>query len=198
MHVLVLAAEADETRQTITLLIACLVGIAALLAALTAWFWSATRPRRRAAEEPQPLELLEPGPDHGSEVGSSAGGAATPPEGEGWEVAPAGTVGRPETGEVEPVEEVPTGPAVPATPQTWDFVAAARRAEEGQPRVSRPERPAAPRIALGARSAGGDDPADDRDELARARMKRERRQGAGLSDEAWASVMRTAFDELDH
>jgi hypothetical protein len=196
VHVLVLAAEADETRQTITLLIACLVGIAALLAVLTAWFWSATSPRRRAAEEPQPLELLEPVPDHGSEVASSAGGAATVPQEEGCEVDPAEPTVLPEAGEAEPVEEVPTGPPVPA-PQTWDFVAAARRAEEGLRGVPRPERPAAPRIALGARSAGGDDRADDRDELARARMKRERRQGTGLSDEAWAAVMRTAFDELD-
>ena len=197
MYVLVLAAEADETRQTITFLIACLVGIAVLLAVLTAWFWSATRPRRRAAEEREPLELLKPVPDHGAEVASSAGGAATVPPGEGWEAAPAEPVGVPETGEAEPAEEVPIGLAVPAVPQAWDFVAAARRAEEGLHRVSRPDRPAAPRIALGARSAGGDDGADDRDELARARMKRERRQGAGLSDEAWAVVMRTAFDELD-
>ncbi len=48
MFVLVLAAEADETRQAVTLLIVCLVGIAIMLAALTVWYWLFTSPKRRA------------------------------------------------------------------------------------------------------------------------------------------------------
>ncbi len=49
MFVLVLAAEADETRQAITFLILCLVGIAVLLALLTLWYWIFTSPKRRLA-----------------------------------------------------------------------------------------------------------------------------------------------------
>lgn len=48
MFVLVLAAEADETRQAITFLIVCLVGIAVLLSLLTAWYWQFTSPERRS------------------------------------------------------------------------------------------------------------------------------------------------------
>lgn len=48
MFVLVLAAEADETRQAVTLLIVCLVGIAVMLAVLTVWYWLFTSPKRRA------------------------------------------------------------------------------------------------------------------------------------------------------
>ena len=55
MFVLVLAAEADETRQAITFLIVCLVGIAALLSALTAWYWHHTSPRRQPAAAPGAL-----------------------------------------------------------------------------------------------------------------------------------------------
>ncbi len=63
MFVLVLAAEADETRQAITFLILCLVGIAAVLLALTAWYWHFTSPRRRAEALLSELGHFEPGPD---------------------------------------------------------------------------------------------------------------------------------------
>ncbi len=42
-------AEPDETRQAITFLIVCLVGIALLLAVLTVWYWHFTSPKRRAS-----------------------------------------------------------------------------------------------------------------------------------------------------
>lgn len=52
VFVMVLAAEADETRQDILVLIAVLVGIAVLLAALTMWYWIMTNPKRRRPSVP--------------------------------------------------------------------------------------------------------------------------------------------------
>ena len=54
MFVLVLAAEADETRQTVTLLIISLVGIALALTVLTVWYWFYTDPSRQPEAEPSP------------------------------------------------------------------------------------------------------------------------------------------------
>lgn len=198
MYVLVLAAEADETRQTITFLVACLVGIAALLTLLTAWYWFDTSPKRRSAqdehcaEDPEPT-LLEPSQPEPTASTSPSPEPTTPDEPD----APARSTPAAPDREVHapaPVESSPSRPA--AAVSTWDFVAAARQAENGL-RASRPTAPSTPRIAVQARTGAGEDPVDDRDELARARMKRERRGGAGLSDEAWASVMRSAFEKLD-
>lgn len=51
MQLLVVAAAADQTGRTIGLLVIGLVGIAAALAALTIWYWRATRPRPSHTEE---------------------------------------------------------------------------------------------------------------------------------------------------
>ncbi|MEM9656133.1 MAG: hypothetical protein AAGA65_28860, partial [Actinomycetota bacterium] len=40
--------EPDETRQAITFLIVCLIGIAIMLGVLTVWYWHYTSPKRRA------------------------------------------------------------------------------------------------------------------------------------------------------
>ncbi len=101
MFVLVLAAEADETRQAITFLIVCLVGIAVMLSALTAWYWHHTSPKRQPAAAPglvvdpqddpavgpsdpqPPPPLVGAAPIEGSSVPaavSAAGGEAAEPE----------------------------------------------------------------------------------------------------------------------
>ena len=48
-EVLAQVVEPDETRQAITFLIVCLVGIALLLSILTVWYWHFTSPKRRAS-----------------------------------------------------------------------------------------------------------------------------------------------------
>ena len=205
MYVLVLAAEADETRQTIALLVACLVGIAVVLGILTVGFWLATSPKRRAVDgradsaelEPTLIEV-PPGADSGS-IAPGPGGESSLTEPPGPEPSP--EPADPEAEPVDPEAAAPTSTSLPApgtaaSTATWDFVAAARQAEDGS-RISRPTGPPTPRIAVAKRTAVARDAADERDELARARKRRERRGEAGLSDEAWASVMRSAFEELD-
>jgi hypothetical protein len=83
--------------------------------------------------------------------------------------------------------------------QTWDFVTAARRAEESGPTLGRPQRPAVPRIDVPDRlaTAEGEHAADDGDELAAVRRRRERASAHGLSDEAWEVARRAVFDKLD-
>ncbi len=179
MFVLVLAAENDETRQTVSLLIACLVGIAIALAVLTVWYWFYTDPKRqpgRGQSEGSTPELLDAGGDPSDDgtVSSPIGGTGSPPEGE------------------------PSIAAAAMARQTWDFVAAAKRAEDTRRPIERPTRPAAPRIAVPDRSAVGQPPpADDTDELAVVRRRREERAARGLSDEVWESVRRTVLDRLD-
>ena len=73
MFVLVLAAEADETRQAVTLLIVCLVGIAIMLALLTVWYWLFTSPKRRAMRLLHDLGHYESGV---AESGVAESGAA--------------------------------------------------------------------------------------------------------------------------
>ena len=90
----------------------------------------------------------------------------------------------------------PSGEAGPLmATQTWNFVAGAKRAEDGRPSVDRLPA-AAPRIVVPDRTGSGG-PADDADELAVVRRRRERAAARGLSDEVWESVRRSVFDKLD-
>jgi hypothetical protein len=190
VHVLVLAAAADETRQTITILIACLVGIALSLAGLTVWYWFATSPRRRSMLEAE--ATAAPDPDLLEPEGDTT--PVKPPPPESAPVSGRESVGGVEEG--DPVVPAQVGEARSAI-STWDFVAAARQAEEGIPAAPRPSGPPNPRIAVPSRSAATAGGSDEGDELARARRRRERQGEGGLSDEAWASVMRSAFDKLE-
>lgn len=255
MFVLVLAAENDETRQTVSFLIICLVGIAVALSALTIWYWLYTDPKRRREaagtasrrssliDEPEQAvggaivgQTVEPESGADSEretdtdtetrLGVLAEAAAVAVSESGPEperaaepapaLAPLGEVAM----EVRPGErevdhhgsavgiEVAAGSvdAFVSEPlmarQTWDFVAAAKRAEShGGPPSVVPLSPSAPRIAVPNRggSAGvmADDDADDPDELAVVRRRREREAARGISDEVWQSVRRSVFDKLD-
>lgn len=64
-EVLAQVAEPDETRQAITFLIVCLIGIAILLAVLTVWYWQFTSPKRRASSLPSDLGHYEADPGGG-------------------------------------------------------------------------------------------------------------------------------------
>jgi hypothetical protein len=220
VFVLVLAAEADETRQTVTLLIASLIGIAVALALLTVWYWRYTDPRRRhrrgvpagtSSVADDVVDDTEANRSGRVVVGDAVADTLVEAPADG-----AGRVAAPTTVEVAglvppvpglvpggPEDEMATGPVVDeAVPgpvlagQTWDFVAAARRAEEEGITVRRPERPAQPRIQVSGRSGAPAD-GDDGDELAVARRRREREASRGLSDEAWQTVRRSVFNKLD-
>ncbi|MEM9561069.1 MAG: hypothetical protein AAGA93_00535 [Actinomycetota bacterium] len=84
VFVTVLAAEADGTRQTVTFLIGCLVGIAGLLTVATVWYWFYTDPKRRPIEALEPVAepLLDERPSGDSPLGRSmpASSPASPPE----------------------------------------------------------------------------------------------------------------------
>lgn len=208
MDVLVLAAEADGTRQTVSFLILCLVGIAAGLTLLTVWYWFYTDPKRRASAEvgstpevlpsPVPEVVVEAGDRPADQVETTEGRSA--PEQAPLELdAPTSSDDRAGRPVLEPAGD-PEGADVPdpaigpaLARQTWDFVDAARRAESPQ-LVGEPHRAAAPRIAVPDRA--GDDGEETGDELAVARRRRER-EARGLSDEAWQAVRRSVLDKLD-
>ncbi len=220
MFVTVLAAEADGTRQTVTFLIGCLVGIAGLLTLLTVWYWFHTDPKRRPVDEVEPLaqplldELRQPAVPSGDRAEPPAGpsepiepsvGAEPGSEPEPAAAPEPGTQPRPGSGP-EPDTLVPAEPIVAARAvesaevpllarQTWDFVAAARRAEEVVD-AGRSAPAAAPRIDVPDRAPSVDDE-ETGDELAVVRRRRERATEGGLTDEAWRSVQRAAFKELD-
>lgn len=216
MFVLVLAAEAEETRQTVALLIVGLIGVAVALAVLTVWYWFFTDPKRQPGLSARRVALgtvertadadrmasFEPVP----EIGGA--GEADPlravAEVDGPVLTASGRLD-----EVDRSDEVDGGdetdgsggidqPAAAPTlaRQTLDYVAAARRAEE-RPVIRPPERPAAPRILVGSRGGVPGDDAEGDDELAVARRRREREMARGLSDETWDSVRRSVFNKLD-
>lgn len=229
VFVLVLAAEADETRQTVSFLIACLVGIAIALTVLTVWYWFYTDPGRRRANDQAETELIDdpvgpeagfppprPGPPAGAvevpagsemvaDVASADGASAGvgvgvgAHAGAGSELEPGSSGARADDpaaadGPAEADEDFVVGPVLAR--QTWDFVAAAKRAEDDRPTVERSTRPATPRIAVPDRSAA--EPVEvEADELAVVRRRREREAARGLSDELWDSVRRSVFDKLD-
>ena len=203
MDVLVLAAEADGTRQTVSFLILCLVGIAAGLTLLTVWYWFYTDPRRRVSAEvgSAPEVLSSPVPEAVVEPADQAEttGARSVPEQAPLVLDAPTSSDRSGPPVLEPVgdpegADVPDPAVAPALArQTWDFVDAARRAEFPQ-LVGEPHRAAAPRIAVPDRA--GDDGEETGDELAVARRRRER-EARGLSDEAWRAVRRSVLDKLD-
>lgn len=229
MFVLVLAAENDETRQTVSFLIILLVGIAAALSALTIWYWLYTDPkRRRDSSGAGSMEsLLVDGPGHTDEVVSvDVEGRAAPasttvadevaapidtrpePKAEPHS-ASAGTSAGQDRVAVDvaavaapaPADDFVTGPL--RARQTWDFVAAAKQAENrnARPPSVVPLVPSQPRIAVPKRGGSAtprvDEDADDPDELAVVRRRREREAARGISDEVWQSVQRSVFDKLD-
>ncbi len=223
---MVLAAENDETRQTVSFLVACLVGIAVALAALTVWYWFHTDPKRgrqagSASGDRTAIIEARDAHDRGD------GGAVSDPIGDRVDVATqlaeeptvdqadrtlmvlAGGAdsddgARPDAGpdrsfedataEDDRADEFVTGPLMAR--QTWDFVAAAKRAEDGGDPATPPP-PAAPRIAVPDRSRLGLAQSDEADELAVVRRRREQEAARGLSDEVWDSVRRSVFDKLD-
>lgn len=200
-----------------TMLIASLIGIAVLLALLTVWYWFYTDPKRHAPgrRRSAPVESVAPaGGEFERELdpsppGSDPGPALVPEPRERPEppMAAASTAISTDASTTSATvpdgsgpAEVPDGseeaPGPVLASQTWDFVAAARRAEEDGVRIRQPLRPAVPRIQVSGRS-GPEDEQDDGDELAVARRRREREAARGLSDEAWESVRRSVFDKLD-
>jgi len=220
---MVLAAENDETRQTVSFLVACLVGIAIALAALTVWYWFHTDPKRRrqaVSSSGGDTEIIEArgaihNDDGATELAdevpieesdrplvSLADGAGSGGDARAGDVR-AGDV-RAEDGvdhrfdeamaEDDRLDAVVTGPLMAR--QTWDFVAAAKRAEDGGD-VAVPPPPAAPRIAVPHRSGLAAAHQDEADELAVVRRRREQEAARGLSDEVWDSVRRSVFDKLD-
>ncbi len=214
---MVLAAENDETRQTVNLLVACLVGIAVCLAALTVWYWFHTDPkRRRQATSPngEDTEIIEARAD---EVLTEDRMAGAPPDDEavrflvpvagrsGQRAARRGTEEADDGSEaamaqVDGADEVDEADGSVRAPlmarQTWDFVAAAKRAEDGG-RPTAPPPPAAPRIAVAPRSGLAVADEEEADELAVVRRRREQEAARGLSDEVWDSIRRSVFDKLD-
>lgn len=222
------AAEADETRQSITLLVAALVGVAIALALLTTWYWFYTDPKRRFAKELAEIDLDDVGPgDDGSTdprgpvdseqalVAADASSAV-----DEW----LADLMAPEPDEVDLVESTPieverdgapveVEPAFSSDERAVEVVALGDESIDASP---------ADAVALGATrlraipqqwdqlgSDSSSEPLSDGDrqvvspdqggdELAVARRRREElRSGEGLSDEAWASVQRKVFNQLD-
>ncbi len=223
---MVLAAENDETRQTVSLLVACLVGIAVALAALTLWYWFHTDPKRRgqagsasagrtemivAGEASDEIDAAGPSDPNLVRTDAVLRVADEPPIDEA-DRAPVPFAERPGPSDVDRldagadrlgpaalvdddgVDEFVTGPLMAR--QTWDFVAAAKRAEDGGTPAAPPP-PAAPRIAVPRRSGPELAHPDEGDELAVVRRRREQEAARGLSDEVWDSVRRSVFDKLD-
>ena len=205
MFVLVLAAEADETRQTVSFLIACLVGIAIALALLTVWYWFYSDPKRRAEDQGR-SELLDgsaepdPGPPRveaaapASETGANPRPGLLDGTGGGDAADPGGLVSSDHLRTDDQADFV-TGPMMAR--QTWDFVAAAKRAEDDPKPPERVLHSAAPRIDVPDRTVAEDQAEESADELAVARRRRERQASRGLSDDAWAAGQRSVFDKLD-
>jgi hypothetical protein len=73
--------QLDATGRTVTSIVLALVGVAAALALLTAWYWRSTDPRRRVDSPPnppaRPLRVPAPGPFDDPHPGGSAKPART-------------------------------------------------------------------------------------------------------------------------
>lgn len=207
MFVAVLAAETDETRQAITMLILGLVGIAVLLSLLTVWYWRFTNPKRRALalfeemNQPESVtnvdDLFEPADgvtvDAGPEtplvddlVGDADGGADGEAEDDGdrdgaepVEVRAGGTLAADRDDVMAPLALV----------AVVDGAAAAAERIEGA--ADTPTFDATTSVSSGAWLDAWSPEADD--ELTRARRRRSSRQDV-LSDDDWAAAMRSAFD----
>ena len=210
-----LAADTDETRQAITMLILGLVGIAVLLSLLTIWYWRFTSPKRRAlalSDEPIGTELLAahdgaldpPATPDDVRLRSSAG------DGEATHAAIGGTddedsrdEGSHDDGADERAGQVV--PAVVPTPASPDrspepvrltLVTDASADPGSDPdrdgnaangaAVERPELSSGDWLDAWA-------PEGVDDEVTRARRRRSSRREI-LSDDDWAAAMRSAFD----
>lgn len=79
-----LLAQLDATGRTITSIVLALVGVAAALALLTAWYWRRTDPHQRVDAPPNPparrLRAPNPGPSDGPRPGGTTepGGTEDP------------------------------------------------------------------------------------------------------------------------
>ncbi len=73
--------QLDATGRTVTSIVLALVGVAAALALLTAWYWRSTDPRRRVDSPPnppaRPSRVPVPGPFDDPHPGGSAKPAHT-------------------------------------------------------------------------------------------------------------------------
>jgi hypothetical protein len=253
VFVLVLAAEADDTRSAISFLIVCLVGIAFLLSLLTLWYWRHTSPRRRLIEAAAPivvptaqhsaqhsaqhtvqptridLDVIDSTPEVRSKsadpIPAGASTSDTPrvgsppadtpqvdtPTAVPWRPAPRGrpvTPRRRQDKPLTPAASVPVAPPtvhldapvppstigperrsdaptetqqVPVSAGTSSVTNATATIELDRPPVGR-RRP-----AVAAQSYGDQEGEDDAGES----------QGVSLSDDAWESAMRSAFDRLN-
>lgn len=127
--------QPDETRQAITFLIVCLVGIAVLLGVLTIWYWQFTSPKRRAksllsdlghyeadqtgapsTEVPVPTEVLVPAEVASSVIIESKSnkqttGLSTPVPSEDSESSPAAPIAKPGP----PLDEAPAPARMPTS-----------------------------------------------------------------------------------
>ncbi len=207
MFVLVLAAEADETRQAITFLIVCLVGIAVLLTLLTVWYWRYTSPSRRAelatakADRPEPAAAVVIIDDDQPSGAVSAGA-------ESLDTGPvaAGTQGS-ESSEPDSSESEPPGRTPLVVPSRRERIEVVERSVSGRP----------VQVAAAAASSGESPSAQTDTEIdpsqadatTTVRTKgplvgagvtksptSEPMAGDGLSDDDWAAVMKSAFDKL--
>lgn len=211
--VLAQVVEPDETRQAITLLVAGLIGIAVLLTALTVWYWYDTSPARQyeplaPAPEPSrssvdpahfaspPAQFTASPPAHFAasppvpEPAVAAPVLARPPADDSPVDPPVPTTGRPVSNPAPvtvPTAEVPLS-APPVVPIEADPVAPPLATEmpdrsqrtDAEERAVAPVAEPSPRPAIQPPSApestGGQE---------------------GLSDDAWASVMQSAFAKLN-
>lgn len=217
MFVLVLAAEADETRQAITVLILCLVGIAVLLSGLTAWYWWYTSPKRRAdgllsdlghfeaegsavlisvtGDDRHEPALFEPPPPLA--VCASAVPAPTPQDRRDEAEAESKRI------DVAARATFPTPqPAAPAPSTVHDpLPVTAKRAQLDESIGTESSTIACPvssdRAVPGC-SSDASRPLHGDEDLIRARRRQGQPEEAALSDDLWASAMKSAFDRLQH
>jgi hypothetical protein len=211
VFVLVLAAEADETRQAITFLIVCLVGIAVLLSLLTVWYWRYTSPSRRQAELLAAASAMD-----SVTVDSVTADSVTVDPGPADSV----TAGREPVGPVS-VDPVPVDPVTvdfvaagpePVDPDTVDFVPVGKApADSGGERRALVVPSGRRRIEVGERGRPpsqphpvDSEPTDDESKQSRVPVPvgaastatSDGPGGDGLSDDAWAAVMKSAFEKL--
>ena len=219
MFVLVLAAEADETRQAVTLLIVCLIGIAFMLSLLTVWYWLYTSPKRRSERLLADLGHFDPG----AAEWADADEASQPP-------APVLATAKADdtTAQAAAITAEVTAPVAkpePSKPKLENLLSSLL-AEREPMAISEPSPSSEMAPSSEMDSAKAADTPDSteptrsaskpaHDELARARQRRAKRvgksakQGAstgaspgaspgeGLSDDDWAAVMKSAFNQLN-
>ena len=224
MFVLVLAAEADETRQAVTLLIVCLIGIAFMLSLLTVWYWLYTSPKRRSERLLADLGHFDP--EAGEWAGADEASQPPPPV-----LATAKADDTPAQAAAITAEvAAPVAKPEPSKPKLENLLSSLLAEREPMATSSEmaPSSEVAPSSEMdSAKAADTPDSTEPtrsaskpaHDELARARQRRAKRvgksakQGAstgaspgassgastgeGLSDDDWAAVMKSAFNQLN-